>query len=67
MEARRCLGEIHWLQGAFWKAVTQYEALLLANPRDGQAFQSLGDCYQKLGVQDAAAMCYAKSAEVAQG
>ena len=67
MEARRCLGEIHWLQGAFWKAVTQYEALLLANPRDGKAFQRLGDCYQKLGVQDAAAMCYAKSAEVAQG
>ena len=67
MEAKRCLGEIYWHQGAYWKAVSQYEALLLSDPRDGTAFQRLGDCYQRLGVKDAAELCYAKSAEVTQG
>ena len=67
MQAKRCLGEIYWQQGAYWKAVSQYEALLLSDPRDGTAFQRLGDCYQRLGVQDAADLCYAKSAEVSRG
>ena len=66
MEAKRCLGEIYWQQGAYWKAVSQYEALLLSDPRDGTAFQRLGDCYQRLGVQDAAELCYAKSDEVSR-
>ena len=58
---RRCLGELHFSQGDFWKSVAQYEAILLADPRDGDAFRRLGDCYAKLGVADAAQMCYDQS------
>ena len=59
-EARRCLGEIYMMMGAYWKAIAQYEALLLANSKEKEAYQHLGDCYRQLGVEDAAALAYAQ-------
>jgi len=64
LAARRGLAELHFAQGAYWKAVPQWEAVLLAQPQDGGAFQRLGDCYQRLGVEEAAQMCYEKSREL---
>jgi len=66
-QARRCLAEVLFTQGEFWKAVPQFEALLLADPGDGEAFRRLGDSYQKLGVTDAARLCYEKSAQLGSG
>ncbi|MBT6148837.1 MAG: tetratricopeptide repeat protein [Gemmatimonadetes bacterium] len=63
-QARRCLGELHTTLGQSWKAVEQYESLLKANPNDGEAFQRLGDCYTRLGVEDAARMCYERSRQL---
>ena len=63
-QARRCLGELHTTLGQSWKAVEQYESLLKANPNDGEAFQRLGDCYTRLGVEDAAGMCYERSRQL---
>ena len=64
VEARRALAEVLYAKGDFWKAVTQLEAVLLVFPADGTAFKRLGDCYQKLGVDEAARLCYAKSQQV---
>ena len=61
-DARRCLGELFLTTGRFWEAVAEYEALLRQNPTDGDAFRRLGDCYSRLGVEDAARMCYQRSA-----
>ena len=63
-EARHQLGEAFRILGQYWQAIAQFEAILLADPRDGEAFQRLGDCYLQLGVGDAAQLAYAKSAEV---
>jgi len=60
LEARQCLGQILFHQGAYWKAIDQYEVLLHARP-DGEIFKALGDCYRKLGVEEAAQMCYDRS------
>jgi len=57
-QARRCLGEALHSQGQLQPAVAQFEALIMANPTDAEAFQRLGDCYTQLGVEDAARMCY---------
>ena len=61
LEARRALAEVLYAEGSFWKAVSQLEAVLLVLPADGAAFKRLGDCYQQLGVDEAARLCYAKS------
>ena len=61
IQTRRSLGEVLVSQGQIQQAVEQFEALLMANPADGAAFQRLGDCYQQLGVTDAASMCYEKA------
>ena len=60
-EARRGLAEMYFVQAVYWKAIAQYEAILQAVPQDGGVFQRLGDCYQRLGVEEAARMCYEKS------
>ena len=65
LDARRGLAELHFVQAAYWKAVAQYEAVLLGNPQDGAAFERLGDCYRHLGVEDAARMCYEQSRRIA--
>ena len=62
IKARRCLGEIYYTRGLYWDAVRQYEAILLADPRDGETFRRLGDCYSRLGVDEAAKLCYDRSA-----
>jgi glycosyltransferase involved in cell wall biosynthesis/Flp pilus assembly protein TadD len=67
LQARRCLGELFITQGQAWKAISEYEALLQANPKDGEAFGRLGDCYTKLGVEDAARMCYDQREQLANG
>ena len=61
IEARRALSEVLYVEGSFWKAVAQLEAVLLVFPRDAPAFKRLGDCYKQLGVDEAARLCYAKS------
>lgn len=61
VDVRRLLAEVLFVQGNYWKAVAQLEAVLLAAPQDGQTFRRLGDCYQQLGVKEAAEMCYARS------
>jgi len=63
-QARQCLAEVLTSQGDVWGAVAQFEALLLADPGDGQTFRRLGDAYQQLGVADAARICYEKSAQL---
>ena len=67
VQARLCLGEVLLNQGEVQQAVSQFEAILLANPADGEAFQRLGDCYRRLGVEDAARLCYEKSRALASG
>ena len=64
LAARRCLGELLFAAGDLWKALAQFEALLLADPQDGEAFRRLGDCYSSLGVDEAASICYGKSREM---
>ena len=61
VDVRRLLAEVLFAQGNYWKAVARLEAVLLAEPQDGQTFRRLGDCYQQLGVKEAAEMCYARS------
>ena len=61
VDVRRLLAVVLFAQGNYWKAVAQLEAVLLAEPQDGQTFRRLGDCYQQLGVKEAAEMCYARS------
>jgi glycosyltransferase involved in cell wall biosynthesis/Tfp pilus assembly protein PilF len=61
LRAHRCLGEIYFSQGRFWDAVSQYEVVLRGAPGDTEAFRRLGDTYARLGVDDAARMCYARS------
>ncbi len=67
LEARRRLAEVFYLEGNFWKAVSQLESVLLVSPRDGAAFKCLGDCYRQLGVEAAARECYARSGKAAPG
>jgi Tfp pilus assembly protein PilF len=64
MAAHRALAELHFARGAYWAAIAQYELLLKSNPEDGAAFSRLGDCYQSLGVAEAARMCYARQREL---
>ena len=64
LAARRCLAELLYAAGDPWKAISQFEALLLSNPQDGEAFRQLGDCYADLGVEEAARLCYGKSQEI---
>ncbi len=61
IKARRCLGEVYYARSLYWDAVRQYEAMLLADPRDGETFKRLGDCYARLGVDEAAKICYDRS------
>jgi len=61
VDVRRLLAEVLFAQGKYWQVVAQLEAVLLADPQDGQTFRRLGDCYQQLGVKEAAEMCYARS------
>ena len=63
LTSRRYLGELLFDQGDVWRAIPHYEALLMADPQDGELFRQLGDCYAKLGVNEAARMCYDKSGE----
>ena len=65
--ALRTKAEIHFRQKDYWQALAQWEAMLLTNPRDGEAFRRLGDCYRALGVGEAAQMCYERSRQVAGG
>ena len=58
IRARRYLGEVYYSSGMYWEAVRQYEAILLADPKDGETFRRLGDCYARLGVDEAAKICY---------
>lgn len=66
LQARRCLGELFMTLGQPWKAVAEYEALLQANPQDAEAFRRLGDSYTRLGVADAARMCYERSRQLTE-
>jgi len=63
LPARRCLGEVLFHQEAFWQAIAQFEAVVLAQPQDHESFARLGDCYRGLGVEEAARMCYARSGQ----
>lgn len=65
LEARRCLGQLFFHLGAYWKAIAQYEVVLHFQPRDAETFRFLGDCYRKLGVEEAARMCYEQSRKAA--
>ena len=65
LEARRCLGQLFFHLGAYWKAIAQYEAVLHFQPRDASTFEALGNCYRKLGVEEAARMCYEQSRKAA--
>jgi tetratricopeptide (TPR) repeat protein len=67
LEARRGLGQLLFHQGAYWKAIAQYEVVLHLQPRDAATFGALGDCYRKLGVEEAARMCYEQSRKAASG
>lgn len=67
LEARRCLGQLFFHQGAYWKAIAQYEVALQLQPQDGSTFGALGDCYRKLGVEEAARMCYEQSRKTTAG
>ena len=67
LEARQRLAEVFYLEGKFWKAVSQLESVLLVSPRDGAAFKCLGDCYRQLGVEEAARECYARSGQAVPG
>jgi len=61
LEARRSLGQLFFLQRAYWKAIAQFEAAIQLQPQEGATFAALGDCYRKLGVEEAARMCYEQS------
>jgi len=61
LEARHGLGKTFMQLGEYWKAIEQYEAVLMARPQDGEAFKLLGDCYSQLGADEAAKMCYERS------
>ena len=63
-EARCCLAETHFALGAVWKAIAQYEAVLLADPQDAGSLQRLGDCYQQLGVDEAAQLAHSRSRDL---
>ena len=63
-EARKGLIELYFVQEAYWKAIGQCETMLAANPQDSATFRRLGDCYQRLGVDEAARMCYAQSRQL---
>ncbi|MFC1525851.1 glycosyltransferase [Candidatus Latescibacterota bacterium] len=65
--AHRCLGEVLTSQGQLQQAIPHFEAVLLADANDAEAFQRLGDCYQQLGVLDAAQLCYEKAGELSAG
>jgi tetratricopeptide (TPR) repeat protein len=67
LEARRCLGQLFFHQGAYWKAIAQFEVALQLQPQDASTFGALGDCYRKLGVEEAARMCYEQSRKAAAG
>ena len=61
MRAHRCLGELYFNQRRLWDAVAQFEAILRGAPEDTETFRRLGDTYARLGVEDAARMCYARA------
>ncbi len=61
LEARCGLGQLFFRLGAYWKAIAQYEVALRLQPQDASTFAALGDCYRKLGVEEAARMCYEQS------
>lgn len=65
VDPRRFLGHLYFSRGELWKAIAQFEAILRVDPRDGEAFRQLGDCYAKLGVEDAASICYTRSRNAA--
>jgi glycosyltransferase involved in cell wall biosynthesis/Tfp pilus assembly protein PilF len=65
LEARRSLGQLFFHHGAHWKAIAQYEVALHLQPRDGATFAALGDCYRRMGVAEAARMCYEQSLRLA--
>jgi glycosyltransferase involved in cell wall biosynthesis/lipopolysaccharide biosynthesis regulator YciM len=67
VDVRRLLAEVLFGQGQYWKAVAHLEAVLVADSQDGQTFRRLGDCYQQLGVKEAAEMCYARSGGSGRG
>lgn len=60
LDVRRLLAEVLFVEGLYWKAVAQLEVVLTGEPNDEQSFRRLGDCYAKLGVHEAAQMCYAR-------
>lgn len=61
-QAQRCLAEIYFSQGKFWDSVARWEAVLRLAPTDTDAFRRLGDTYTRLGVEDAAKLCYERAA-----
>ncbi len=67
VDGHRLLAEVLFAQGGYWKAVAQLEAVLQVDPQDGESFRRLGDCYSKLGVAEAAKMCYARSEGAGSG
>ena len=61
LRAHRCLGELYLNQRRLWDAIPQFEAVLRGAPDDSEAFRRLGDTYARIGVEDAARMCYARA------
>jgi glycosyltransferase involved in cell wall biosynthesis/Tfp pilus assembly protein PilF len=60
-QAHRCLAEICFNQGRLWDAVSHLETVLRTAPEDTDAFRRLGDTYARLGVDDAARLCYERA------
>lgn len=60
--AQRCLAELHFAAGRYWDAIARCEELLRRDPGDTDAFRRLGDCYARLGVDDAARLAYERAA-----
>ncbi len=63
LEARFAQGQVLMELGRFWNAIEQFEIVLMARPQDSDVFKKLGDCYSKLGSDEAAAMCYERAAQ----
>ena len=61
LRVHRCLGELYLNQRRLWDAIPQFEAVLRGAPDDSEAFRRLGDTYARIGVEDAARMCYARA------
>ena len=64
VEAKLLLAETHFRRRKYWESIALYEKMILLNPTSPQLLQKLGECYEKLGVREAARLCREKSLQL---